>query len=357
MNVVGAAPQSDMLSHARTCARVSVIVPAYGVAHLLRAALRSLQAQTLSDWECVVIDDGAPDDVAGAAAPFLDDPRIRLLTTDNHGVSAARNTAVRASSAPLVALLDGDDLLRPTYLEKMVTALEQDHDARFVSCNARIFGAVPRERLCFVESQGDDRGLGTLGQVLDRSFGVYIGATFRRADFDAIGGFDETMAHAEDFDFWVRLLQLGGHARYVDEVLGDYRVRATSASAQTHKMIAGNIRVYEKARDRLPEGAEERALIDRLLAEQTAAIDFELAVDAVIAGGSRAEVAHMQSAHMRAGQKPVGVMWRSVYRLWAVFPLLAPPMLRWRRAMHSRGSGGGTLRSLITMIATRRGAA
>ena len=51
--------------------RVAVIVPAYGVAHLLGEALASLQAQSLAAWECVVIDDGAPDDVAAAVAPFL----------------------------------------------------------------------------------------------------------------------------------------------------------------------------------------------------------------------------------------------------------------------------------------------
>ena len=73
--------------------RVAVIVPAYGVAHLVGEALGSLQAQSLTDWECVVIDDGAPDDVAAAVAPFLGDSRIRFLATGNHGVSAARNTA------------------------------------------------------------------------------------------------------------------------------------------------------------------------------------------------------------------------------------------------------------------------
>ena len=79
---------------APTRPRVAVIVPAYGVAHLLGEALDSLQAQTFTEWECVVIDDGAPDDVAGAVAPYLADPRIQFLSTPNHGVSSARNTAI-----------------------------------------------------------------------------------------------------------------------------------------------------------------------------------------------------------------------------------------------------------------------
>lgn len=334
---------------------VSVIVPAYGVAHLVKEALRSLQVQTLTNWECIVIDDGAPE-VAAAVAPFLADQRIHFLATANHGVSAARNTAIRASHAPLVSLLDGDDLLRPTYLEKMVAALDADPEARIASCNARIFGAVPEERLCFVRPQGDAHGRGTLASVLDRSYGVYIGATFRRADFDTIGGFDEAMAHAEDFDFWVRLLMLGGHARFVDEVLGDYRVRSSSASAQTLRMLAGNIRVYEKARALLPHAAPESALIDELLAQQNASVAFEAAVDAVIAHSSRERVSRLQKAHDLARRETPGAMWHAAYALWKLVPPLAPPMLRWRRAMHSRGSGGNALQALASILSSRRGA-
>ena len=79
--------------------RVAVIVPAYGVAHLLGEALDSLLGQTMPDWECVVIDDGAPDDVARAVAPYLADPRIRFLATDNGGVATARNRGARQATA------------------------------------------------------------------------------------------------------------------------------------------------------------------------------------------------------------------------------------------------------------------
>ncbi|WP_156842851.1 glycosyltransferase family 2 protein [Novosphingobium aquimarinum] len=356
MDVDATPTEATAVRISREGPRVSVIVPAYGVAHLLKEALRSLQVQTLADWECIVIDDGAPDDVATAVTPFLADQRIRFLSTENQGVSAARNTAIRASHAPLVALLDGDDLLRPTYLEKMVAALEADPSARFASCNARIFGAVPEDRLCFTRPQGDARGRGTLANVLDRSYGVYIGAMFWRADFDAVGGFDEAMAHAEDFDFWVRLLQLGGHARFVDEVLGDYRIRSSSASAVTLKMIAGNIRVYEKARTKLPEGAPEIALIDALLAEQYASVAFETAVNAVIAHSSRERVGRLQTAHDRVRHGAPSIMWNAAYALWKLAPPLAPPMLRWRRAMHRRGNGGNAVQALTSILSSRRGA-
>lgn len=329
--------------------RVAVIVPAYGVAHLVGEALESLKRQTLTDWECIVIDDGAPDDVGGAVAPFLADPRIRFLHTDNGGVSTARNRAVAASSAPLIALLDGDDLFHPRYLETMVGNLETDHDVRLATCNARIFGAVSRERTCVDKKQGTGDGrLGSLADVLDRSFNVYIGTTFRRADFDAVGGFDRTMAQSEDFDLWVRLMMLGGHACYVDEILGDYRVRPGSASSNAGRMLLGNIRVYEKALAALDPAAPEHCLVSRLLSESRSALSFEHALDRIIDGDTRTGLAELRDV-VRAGGMVGGPIWRLAFALWQVIPGLARPMLRWRRKAHSRGgvSGAATFTSFF----------
>ncbi|MEO6716957.1 MAG: glycosyltransferase family A protein [Novosphingobium sp.] len=325
-------------------ARVAVIVPAYGLAVLIAEALQSLQAQTLPDWECIVIDDGSPDDVSGAVAPFLADPRIHFLATDNRGVSGARNRAIREATAPLVALLDGDDLLRPDYLANMVPTMEADPAIRFATCNARIFGAVPQERLCFDHRQGKGvEGQGTLADVLDRSFGVYIGSIFRRADFDAIGGFDESMAMSEDFDLWVRLLQLGGEARYVDRVMCDYRVRASSASSDGKRMLLGNLKVYEKARDTLPPDCPEQALLQRLIARQRDALAFEHAIDWVIGGDRDRGLAALSALH---GEQVGGAVWRFAFSLWRLFPGLAPWMLRWRRQAHARGQQGRLLQPL-----------
>lgn len=324
--------------------RVAVIVPAYGVAHLVGEALASLQAQTMPDWECVVIDDGAPDDVAGAVAPFLGDPRIRFIATDNQGVSAARNTAIAATRAPLIALLDGDDLLRPDYLSTTVPLLEADPAIRLVTVNARIFGAVARERLCFTRKQGSGDGIrGSLGDVLDRSFGVHIGSTFRRADFAAIGGFDTKMAQSEDFDLWVRLMQLGGHARYVDAVLGEYRVRANSASASRSRLLIGNIRTYEKAQGALPAAAPEQPLLARLIAESHDALDFEHAIDRVVDGDTAKGLRDLR----RLRRRVKGPVWGLSFALWRVLPATARPMLAWRRRAHSRGGGAEDIASLF----------
>lgn len=321
--------------------RIAVIVPAFGVAHLLGDALASLLAQTYDEWECVVVDDGSPDHVGEAVAPFLADPRIRLLETDNRGVSAARNRGVAASRAPYIALLDGDDLYRPEYLARTVAVLEADRDARFVTCNARMFGAVPHERLCFEGRQAS--ATGTLGDLLDRSFGVYIGTSFRRADFERVGGFDETMTHAEDFDLWVRLLLLGGHARYIDEVLGEYRVRPRSASASAAEMIRGNLRVYRKALAQLGE-RPEADIAHRMIAENRAALAFEEAVTLVAEGDLERGLPALRAAQAGHG----GLVWLAAFALWRVAPGLAPPMMRIRGRNNARGRGERLVAALGT---------
>jgi hypothetical protein len=327
--------------------RVAAIVPAYGVAHLVGEALESLLAQTMPDWECVVVDDGAPDDVAGAVAPYLADPRISFLKTDNRGVGAARNRAIVSCSAPCLTLLDGDDLLRPDYFARVVPALENDPSARLATPNARIFGAIARERLCVDAKQGNGDGVtGSLADVLDRSFNVYIGSTFRRTDWAAVGGFDETMTHCEDFDFWVRLMQLGGHARYVDAVLGEYRVRPGSASASAAKMIQGNLIVYEKALAALGEGPEA-GVCHRLIAENHAQLAFEEALLQVARGDTRRGLPALRKAHRGQG----GPVWGFAFALWRVAPALAPPMLRWRQRSYSRGNLAVAVPALGTLRA------
>ena len=329
----------------RVSPRVAVIVPAYGVAHLVGEALASLQAQTMATWECVVIDDGALDEVAEAVAPFLADPRIRFIATGNHGVSAARNAAIAATSAPLIALLDGDDRFRPDYLTTMVALLEGDPTVRLATCNALLFGALPREQLCFTQPQGSSDGVGgTLADVLDRSFSVYIGTTFRRADFDHVGGFNESMTHSEDLDLWVRLLELGGSAHYVDQVLGEYRVRPHSASDNPVRLLQGNLKVYLGAQQRLAADHPAQGVIAAMLEETRAALDFEHAL-LRIAGG---EVERGLSDLRAVRSQVKGPVWTFSFALWRLMPGLARPMLGWRRAARARSTTRPSLAAVLT---------
>ena len=92
---------------------VSVVIPAYNPGSYLQSTLDSLAAQTFTAWEAVIVDDGSTEDLS-----WVDDydARVRRQRQENAGLSAARNAGISASSAPLVAFLDADDLWMTTKL-------------------------------------------------------------------------------------------------------------------------------------------------------------------------------------------------------------------------------------------------
>ena len=309
---------------------VSVIVPAWGVAHLVGEALKSLQSQHFRDWEAIVIDDGAPDDVAGAVAPFAAaDPRIRFLATENGGLSAARNRAIAASRAPLIALLDGDDQYQPDYLERMVSAIRAAPDLGFVSCDAIYCGQPSREGRRFSEFHAQP-GTPTLATVLDRRFNIFVAAILRREAYDATGGFDETLPAAEDFDMWIRILERGWRGAQVAEPLAIYRRRPGSLSSATHQLRLATARVYENAARRLagrPEASIATAMAEKMRKEAGWAEGEDLVLTGHVSAGL--SVLRKSRASTRSPR------WRLMMALFRAAPPLAGPVLRWRRRLEA----------------------
>ena len=311
--------------------RVSVVVPAYGVAHLLGEALRSLQAQTFADWEAIVVDDGAPDDVAAAFAPFADDKRFRLLMTDNKGLATARNRAIGAARAPLISLLDGDDLYAPRYLERMVAAIEADPTLGFVCCDAMVFGKdehPPRRYSSIYPMSG---GI-SLRRVLDRSFVVFVAATLRRSALEEIGGFDAALEACEDLDAWIRLLSAGWRAAFVPEPLACYRRRRDSMSSSDRRMARASCVTYEKA-CRALQGRDEQAVAEREFEAHTQRLRWLDGEALILSGDVSAGLLRLADAGDRS------LRWRLGLGLMRRAPRLAAFLLRLRGLLPDRIGG------------------
>ena len=113
---------------------VSVILPTYNRADTIRRAIESVRNQTLQDWELLVVDDGSTDDTADViAARYAGEPRLKLIRQENQGVSAARNTGLRASSGKYLAFIDSDDEFLPHHLELESAFLESHPEENIVS--------------------------------------------------------------------------------------------------------------------------------------------------------------------------------------------------------------------------------
>lgn len=138
--------------------QVSVIMPTFEQCHFIRRAIDSLMAQTLVDWELIVIDDGSQDDTATVLQPYLADPRVRCLhMLHNHGLGHALNEGLERGLAPLVAYLPSDDVYYRDHLQQLSTALGADAKA-VLACagmrhhyNREAAGQVPGHALQLVQ--------------------------------------------------------------------------------------------------------------------------------------------------------------------------------------------------------------
>ena len=107
--------------------KVSIIVPCYNQARFLPKAMQAIQAQSLKDWECIIVDDGSTDNTAEVAANMaLHDSRIRLVQQLNGGSASARDTGIRHAKGEFIQFLDADDTIEPDKLERQVAFMERE---------------------------------------------------------------------------------------------------------------------------------------------------------------------------------------------------------------------------------------
>jgi glycosyltransferase involved in cell wall biosynthesis len=214
---------------------VSVVIPTYNRADLLRAALESVLAQTVPVAEIVVVDDGSTDhtpdvvrDVAAAGAPITG---ITLPHRNQRG--PARNRGVAATTSPLIAFLDADDLWLPRRLERQLDTWARAPRAGFAFCNVQRFdeqgliGPLP----C-LDPAADYNGT-ILGDILREPLANSSTLIVRRALFDRLGGF-ALVRTSEDYEFTMRLAA-AARASYVPEVLvhlREHRGRVTRSEQE-----------------------------------------------------------------------------------------------------------------------------
>jgi glycosyltransferase involved in cell wall biosynthesis len=204
-----------------------------------------LFAQTYRDFEAIVVNDGSTDDTDEKIEPYLD--RVVYLKQKNSGVMVARNTGLRNARGRYVALLDGDDLWLPRFLEALVGMLEADRAVSVAYPNAYFFGspqfAGKLHQDVFPVSEPV-----TFERVLKRECFIFGSLVFRRSVMDEVGMFDENLqgAGAEDFELWLRMLKSGHQFKFTTEPLVKYRWRHNSLSNTGVGLLLCVISVYEK---------------------------------------------------------------------------------------------------------------
>lgn len=205
---------------------VSVVIPCYNLGEYLDEAVQSVLDQTYQDFEILIVDDGSTDERTRALLASYERPRTRVVRTENRGLSAARNSGAAMTSGRYLCMLDADDRLEPSYMQRSVEVLDAEPDVAFVSHWLRTFG--DEEWTWQPESC-------ELPDLLNTNT-INGAALVRRDAFLAGGGFDETLREGfEDWDFWITLVERGFRGRILREILFNYRRRADSMSREMMK--------------------------------------------------------------------------------------------------------------------------
>lgn len=191
---------------------ISVIIPLYNKEKSVRATLESVCAQSYTDWECIVVDDGSTDKSREVVEQFpmsnIQCP-IRLFTKTNGGVCSARNAGIMAAKGEYVALLDGDDIWDKEYLAEQVKMIQDFPKAAMWGINfaemregkivRRVPTGLPDGYRGYVEHYFE---MPKRVSDLFCSSSVVI----RKDVFDKVGMFDERIKYAEDSDMWFRII-------------------------------------------------------------------------------------------------------------------------------------------------------
>ena len=196
--------------------KVSVIIPCYNQGAYLEEAVESVLAQTFQDFEILVVDDGSTD---AETVKMLKDsawPKTRVIRTENQGLSAARNTGIREAQGVYILPLDADDKIGKGYLEDAVRILDRHSEIGIVYCEASYFG---------VKGGRWDLPEYSLDKILNHNV-IFCTALFRKADWEAVGGYNVNMVYGwEDWDFWLSLIHRGRKVYRIPKIYFYYRLR------------------------------------------------------------------------------------------------------------------------------------
>jgi glycosyltransferase involved in cell wall biosynthesis len=230
--------------------KVSIVIPAYNAMVYLPETLASVFQQTFEDYEVIIVNDGSTDNIESWFAQ-LNNPKVKLITQQNQGLSGARNTGILNAAGEYVALLDADDLWAPTKLEKQVKLLNESTEVGLVYTWMALIDekGKPTGRVFSAENEGK------IWKKLIEFNVVGCGSVplIRRSCFDKVGLFDRNLrSFVEDWDLWLRMAPHFDF-KVVKEPLVYYRQLPSSASRNWEAMAVSYQIVLEKNFKDVPE--------------------------------------------------------------------------------------------------------
>lgn len=231
--------------------RVSVLMPVYNGEDYLQEAVESVLSQTMGDLELIVLDDGSTDGTRAILERLAaKDTRLRVISRPNKGVSQSRNELIEAARAPILAMMDADDICLPDRLERQLARLEAEPELVALSGNCLMIDPVGRP-IRTNDLPPDHETIEARHMEMPPNCSMAHPALMvRRSAMERVGGYLHDYPWAEDFDLYLRLGEIGRLAN-LEEVVVKYRLHPKSVGhANRLEQFESSIRAGHRARER-----------------------------------------------------------------------------------------------------------
>lgn len=215
---------------------VSIIVPCYNQAQYLPETLQSVLDQEIQNWECIIVNDGSPDNTEEVALKWVEkDSRFKYFKKDNGGLPDTRNYGIKHSQGKYILPLDSDDKISKEYASEAIKVLEKNPKVKIVHCRIMFLGKMKGECILLPYT--------FYNQFFVRNC-IHHCAVYRRADYDKTAGYNSNMKKGwEDYDFWLSLLSEEDEVVKLDGFHFFYRTKDVSMRTAITTNIESELRL------------------------------------------------------------------------------------------------------------------
>ena len=278
-----------------TAAKIAIVLPLYNGSTYIRDTLASIEAQSFSDAELIVVNDGSTDDSPEIVEQYCrqsDSPvlkRLVLLNRENSGVAAARNHGIDHASADWIALIDQDDLWHAEKLSRQFAVVTAQPNCAWQYCAFKRFYSDGRQ-VC--KQNGSGNRIETLSRLVDGSLFIPPAAVLVRKDVcREVGGFDSSVIPSDEWDFFLMLAEQY-EAVYSPEYLVDFRSHTTSTAKRQ------KLKIFTAQREVLKRHEQEliNTIDGRLIRKRSANIEWHLGQEYQKAGEKQTAREHYRQA-------------------------------------------------------------
>ena len=219
--------------------KVSILMSAYNAERYIKEAIDSALAQTYKNFELVIIDAASKDKTVEIVESYKD-PRIRLIKHGYEPIIATRNGLLKEAKGEYFTFLDSDDIYLPDRLEEEVKFLDAHPDVAVVYCDLRYFFDSAPEKL--YRHRYDFHSKDVFRDLLEKMFITNTTVMFRRAVYEKLGGYNESLGLVEDWEYFLRITHAGYKIVFLEKDLVRYRLRWDS-----HTNFARQVAIKQSA--------------------------------------------------------------------------------------------------------------